>query len=161
MRNSTPVIGICIARTETSTDLVDVLFDVLEYLDYADGFGIDPDDLDNLDESLFQSRDGVSMFNLVKLFFKWCESTGNDFDIRQYTTVDGELAYAFEHKEFKYNTDIIPWRDSDCYTLTVSDMNMIIEMTKAYDAICRSTMNSTLYEHFSNLGNIGLHYVAN
>jgi hypothetical protein len=161
MRNSEPVIGICIARTETSTDLVDVLFDVIEYLEYGDDNGIDPDDLDNLDESLFQNRDGVSQFNLVKLFFKWAESTGNDITIRSFTTVNGEQAFGFIHNEFNYNTDLIPWCDHDCYTLTVADLNTIIEITKVYDEFCRTTMNRTLYEHFANLGNIGLHYVAN
>lgn len=161
MRNSKPIIGICIARTELSNDLNDIIFDIMEYLDYNDDNGIDPDDLDNLDESLFKNRDGVSQFNLVKLFFKWTESIGDAITIQSFTTVEGELAFAFIHNEFNYNTDLIPWCDHDCYTLTVTDMNMIIEMTKAYDDFCRSTMNETLYEHFGNLGNIGLHYIAN
>ena len=161
MMNSKPIIGICIARTETSTDLVDVIFDVMEYLDYSEDFGIDPDDLDNLDESLFQNRDGVSCFNLVKLFFQWSESVGDQTTIQVHESACGDLAFAFTHNEFNYNTDLIPWRQDDCYTLTVSDMNMIIEMIKVYDEFCRTTMNRTLYEHFANLGNIGLHYVAN
>lgn len=160
MQNSKPIIGICLARTETSTELVDILFDVFEYLDYDDPFGIDVNDLDNIDESMFQTRDGISMFNLVKLFFTWLESTGESIDIRYYETAAGEPAFAFEQKEFNYNTDLIPWRLDDCYTLTVTDMNTIIAMTQAYDSFCRATMNKTLYEHFANLGNIGLHYVA-
>lgn len=159
MNTNAPMIGICIARTETSSTINDILFDIIEHLEYKFISEFNLNDLKTIDEEMFQNPEGVSYVNLVKQFFIWATKVSDTvtMDMSFYSERD-EHCYEFIHNVYNYDTNFLPWRDDDCYTLSVANMNMIIELTKAYTDFCQSTMNGTLFTHFYTLGGIGLHY---
>jgi len=158
MNQRRPVIGICIARTETSDDFNDILYDIINECMNVESMDFCEENVGEMDSGFFENQDGVSYYHTIMQFVKWY-SENLSITMHVGSAPDGNPVYSFVHDEFKYDTEIMPYDKDDTYTLSVTDINTVLEMIKAYDSFVFKTMNLTLYDNFNINGRIGLHYL--